>query len=47
MLPGYHVISRYMKRSVLSAVAHNSGRSWNILPADTAVRLYTEIQELT
>jgi len=33
-------ISRYIQRSVLSAVSRNRGRSWNILPADTGVRLY-------
>ena len=32
-------ISRYVYRSVLSADSRNGGRSWNVLTADTAVRL--------
>jgi len=35
----YHII--YSVASVLSAVFRNGGRSWNVLPVDTAVRLYT------
>ena len=33
-------MSRYIQSSVLSAVSHNCGRSWNVLPTDTAVHLY-------
>ena len=32
-------ISRYIYRSVLSAVLRKRSRSWNVLPADTGVRL--------
>jgi len=41
MLQENHVISRYIQRSVLSAVSRNRGRSWNVLSADTGVCLYS------
>jgi len=34
--------SRYIQLSVLSAVLSNSSRSWNILSADTGIRLYCD-----
>jgi hypothetical protein len=36
-------ISRYIQRSVLSAVSRNRGRSWNVLPA---IRGHTYIKGL-
>jgi len=41
MLHEYHVIWRCIYSSVLSAVFGNRGRSWYVLPADTAVHLYS------
>jgi hypothetical protein len=32
-------ISRYIERSVLSAVSRNRGKSWNVLPVDTGTLL--------
>jgi len=40
-------ISCYIQRSVLSAVSRNHGRSWNILPTDTGVRLYLHFTHVT
>ena len=34
-------ISLYIYRSLLFAVSHNRGRSWNILPLDMGVHLYS------
>ena len=39
MLHEYHVICRYIGRSVISAVFRNRGRSWNVLPVVTVVHL--------
>jgi len=39
MLHEYHVMSRYIKRSVLSAVSRNRGRFWNVLSVNTGVCL--------
>ena len=39
MLHEYHVMSRYIHRSVLFAVSRNHGRFWNVLPVDTGVHL--------
>jgi hypothetical protein len=33
-------ISRYVYRSVLSAVPTNRDRTWNVLPVDTGAQLY-------
>jgi hypothetical protein len=46
MLHEYHITSRYIQLSVLSAVSRNRGRSWNILSMDTGVRLYIVIYRL-
>jgi len=35
-------VSRYIQRSVLSAVSSNSGRSCNVLPADIGALPYME-----
>ena len=32
MLHEYYGISRYIQRSILSAISRKHGRSWNILP---------------
>jgi hypothetical protein len=37
-------ISRYILRSVLSAVSRNRGRSYNVLPVDTGAQLYSVLQ---
>jgi hypothetical protein len=44
MLNECHVISHYIYRSVLSVVSCNRSRSWNVLPMDTGVRLYSYLQ---
>jgi hypothetical protein len=36
--------SRYIQLSVLSAVSHNRGRSWNALSVDVGTPLYVHIQ---
>jgi hypothetical protein len=33
-------ISRYIERSVLSAVSRNHGKSWNVLPVNTGAHVY-------
>jgi len=43
MLHKYH-ISRYIHRSVLSAVSSNSGRSWNVLPVDMGALMYKDLR---
>jgi hypothetical protein len=37
-------ISRYIYRSVLSAVSRNRGRSWNVLPVDTGAHRYVNFR---
>jgi hypothetical protein len=40
-------ISRYIQRSVLSAVSRNRDRSWNVLPLNTGALLYLVIASTT